>query len=94
MAVFLVTWDLNKKRQNYDQARQVLIDFMSKYPHVKDDGLDSVWFIQSPAKAEAVSADIHTKMTGDDKLIVMQLVAGQYYGWLEKQVWEWINARL
>jgi hypothetical protein len=31
MAVFLVTWDLNKQKANYDQARLNLINHLSRY---------------------------------------------------------------
>lgn len=30
----------------------------------------------------------------DDRLIVTKLVFGQHQGWLDKKVWDWINARL
>lgn len=94
MSVFLVTWDLNKQKSNYNQARQNLIDHLARYPNVKDPGLDSVWFVQSSAAADAVSADIRIKMDGNDRLVVTQLVSGQNQGWLDPDVWNWINARL
>jgi hypothetical protein len=94
MAVFLVTWDLNKQKSNYAQARQNLVDHLSRYQHIKDEGLDSVWFIQSTAAADAVSADIRTRMDDNDRLIVTKLVSGQHQGWLDAAVWTWINSRL
>ncbi|MFK4538029.1 hypothetical protein ABIA00_006212 [Bradyrhizobium ottawaense] len=94
MAVFLVTWDLNKQKSNYNQARQTLIDHLSRYNHIKDPGLDSVWFIQSSGTADAVSADVRSKMDDNDRVIVTKLVDGQQQGWLDKDVWTWINARL
>lgn len=94
MAVYLVTWDLNKQKQNYNQARQNLIAHLARYEHIKDPGLDSVWFISSSATATAISNDIQTKLDANDRLIVTKLVAAQHYGWLAKNVWDWINARL
>src|SRR5258708_1431241 len=94
MAVFLVTWDLNKQRANYDQARQALIKHLERYSHVKDQGLDSVWFLDSAANADAVSADIRTKMTDMDRLMVTQIKFGEHQGWLDEAIWKWINARL
>lgn len=64
---------LNKQSANYDQARQALISQLQRYPHIKDPGLDSVWFLQHDGT---------------------QLVTGQHQGWLSKNVWDWINARL
>lgn len=94
MGVYLVTWDLNRHKANYADARQRLIEHISRYPHIKDDGLDSVWFVQSNSTADGVSADIRTRMDDNDKLIVTRLVSGQHQGWLAKNVWEWIDARL
>ncbi len=56
MGVYLVTWDLNRHKPNYAQARQNLVDHMSRYPHIKDEGLDSVWFIQSTSTADALDS--------------------------------------
>lgn len=94
MAIFFVTWDLNKQRQNYNQARQNLINHLARYDHVKDPGLDSVSFISSKSSPDAISADIRTRMDDNDKLMVTKLVQGQHQGWLQKDIWNWINVRL
>jgi hypothetical protein len=94
MSVYLVTWDLNKQGANYSQARQNLISYLSHYEHIKDSGLDSVWFISSAASADALDADIRIRMDTNDRLIVTKLVSGQHQGWLSKNVCDWINARL
>ncbi|MGY3034284.1 hypothetical protein ACVIIV_003454 [Bradyrhizobium sp. USDA 4354] len=94
MGVYLVTWDLNKHKPNYAQARQNLIDHMSRYPHIKDEGLDSVWFIQSASTADTLDSEIRRYMDNNDRLMVTKLVNGQHQGWLSQKVWDWINARI
>ncbi len=94
MAVYLVTWDLNKQKPNYDKARQNLIDHLSRYEHIKDQGLDSVWFINSNSTPDQIDADIRTRMDTNDRLFVTRLVKGGHQGWLGKNIWDWINARL
>ena len=94
MAVYLVTWDLNRQKANYSDARQRLIDHLSRYEHTKDEGLDSVWFLSSALSADALDADIRTKMDNNDRLIVTKLVSGQHQGWLNPEVWKWINSRI
>ncbi|RJF69607.1 hypothetical protein [Rhodopseudomonas palustris] len=94
MSIFLVTWDLNKQKLNYAQARQALIDHLSRYPHIYDQGLDSVWFLETSASADTLSADIRTKLDNNDTLIVTKLLPGQHQGWLSKETWNWINPRL
>lgn len=94
MSVFLVTWDINKARSNYAQARQNLIDHLSRYDHIKDPGLDSVWFISSNASANVIEADVRTRLDNSDRLIVTKLINGDHQGWLDPDIWKWINARL
>jgi hypothetical protein len=84
---------LNKQRANYDQARQALISQLQRYPHIKDPGLDSVWFLQHDGTPDALSNDIQTKLDRNDRMIVIKLVTRQHQGWLGKNVWDWINAR-
>lgn len=86
--------DLNKEKPNYAQARQTLIARMGRYQHIKDLGLDSVWFLHTDASANQIDSDVRTKMDSSDRLFVTKLVSGQHQGWLDKSVRDWINARL
>ncbi len=94
MAVFLVTWDINRAKSNYAQARQNLIERLERYEHVKDSGLDSVWFISTTSSADQLDADVRTAMDDNDRLFVTKLVSGQHQGWLSKDTWSWINSRI
>lgn len=94
MSVYLITWDINRAKPNYDQARQNLITHLERYEHVKDPGLDSVWFLNSTASANDIDADVRTRMDNNDRLVVTKLNTGQHQGWLGQNIWEWINARL
>jgi hypothetical protein len=94
MAVYLVTWDLNNEKPNYAEARKQFIAHLERYENTKDSGLDSVRFISTSWTAEQVSNDLHIKMDNNDSLFVTKLVSGSYSGWLNKDVWPWIRARL
>jgi len=94
MAVYLVTWNLNKERPNYDQARRALIAEIERYDNVKDPGLESVRFVSTTASAQAVSDSLKKKLDDNDRLFVARLTSGQHQGWLDKAVWAWINQRL
>jgi len=94
VAVYLITWDLNKQKPNYNQARQYLVEHLTQYEHIKDPGLDSVWFINSTASADTLDAEIRKRLDTNDRLIVTKLVRGQHQGWLAQNTWNWINARL
>ena len=94
MAVYLVTWDINKEKQNYAQARQALISRLNQYEHIKDPGLDSVYFVSTNWTADQVSEDLRKNLDNNDKIIVTKLVDGNHQGWLSKVVWSWIGDRI
>ena len=94
MAVYLVTWDLNQEKPNYAEARRQFIAHLDRYENKKDPGLDSVRFVTTTSSADQVSTDLRTKLDDNDRIIVTKLVSGNHQGWLDKTVWDWINARL
>jgi hypothetical protein len=94
MSVFLVTWDLNREKPNYAQARTAFLTNLDAFENTKDGGLDSVRFVSTTWTADQVSADLRTKMDDNDRLIVTKLVSGNHQGWLSQATWNWINSRL
>jgi hypothetical protein len=94
MAVYLVTWDLNREKPNYAAARSRFIAHLSRYEHLKDPGLDSVWFISTSRSADEIDADLRTQLDDNDRLIVTKLVPANHQGWLATDSWDWINARI
>jgi len=94
MAVYLVTWDLNKEKPNYAEARRQFIAHLERYENTKDSGLDSVRFVSTTLTADQVSTDLRTKLDKNDRIFVTKLVSGNHQGWLSQSVWDWINARL
>ena len=93
MAVYLVSWDLNKEKANYAQAREMLLTRIYEYDHIKDSGLDSVYFVSTTWSADQIYDDLRKSLDDNDRVIVTKLVQGSHQGWLSKNVWEWINAR-
>jgi hypothetical protein len=94
MPVYLVTWDLNKEKPNYAEARRQFLAHLDRYENTKDPGLDSVRFVSTNWSADQVENDLQTKLDKNDRIIVSKLVSGDHQGWLSKDVWDWIKARL
>lgn len=94
MSVYVITWNLNNERQNYDSARRSFIQHLERYENTKDSALESVRWISTSSTAEQVLKDLLTKLDGNDRLFISKLTSGNHQGWLSKQVWDWINARL
>lgn len=94
MAVYVVTWDLNREKPNYAQARASFIQHLERMENTRDTGLDSVRWVSTTSTADDVSAYLRQKMDDNDRLFVSKVNSGQHQGWLGKSVWDWINARL
>ncbi|MEQ9877141.1 hypothetical protein ABRP92_04015 [Pectobacterium aroidearum] len=94
MSVYVITWNLNKERQNYDSARRAFIQHLERYDNIHDNGLESVRWINASATADQVYNDLKTKIDNNDRLFISQISVGKHQGWLSQQVWDWINSRL
>jgi len=94
MAVYIVTWNLNKEKNNYNAARTAFIQQLETYSNKSDSGLESVRFIETTQTASEVSDFLRKKMDSNDRLFITKLVSGNHQGWLSKDVWDWINARI
>ena len=93
MAVYMVTWNLNNERGNYQQARREFIEHLERYDFCKDSGLESVRWVSTTWTADQVSTDLLTKLDKNDRLFITRVPKGENAGFLNKTVWEWINAR-
>ena len=88
--VYLVTYDLNIPGKEYNNLWSAL----KQYDYIRDTGLDSVWFVSTSWSVNQVSNHLQAQIDASDRLIVTQLQQGTHQGWLHKDVWAWINARL
>lgn len=94
MAVYVVTWNLNQERSNYDAARRAFLQHLERYDNTKDSGLESVRWISTPNTASQVVDDLRARLDANDRIFVSQVVRGNHQGWLSNSVWDWINARI
>jgi hypothetical protein len=94
MTVYVVTWNLNKEKSNYSAARTAFIQQLESYTNKADSGLESVRFISTNQSADQVDAHLRKKLDANDRLLVSKMNNGEHQGWLSKDTWEWINARL
>jgi hypothetical protein len=92
MAVYVITWNLNKEGAAYNAARTAFLKHLAQYDNTQDSGLDTVRWIATNESAQQVSDYLRQKLDDNDRLFVSKLVSGTYAGWLDKSVWTWINA--
>jgi len=93
MAVFVVTWNLNREGANYDARRTALLNQIGRYQNASDPGLESVRWVAADT-AEKLCGDLMQRLDKNDRIFVCQLHRGAYQGFLSQPVWDWINPRL
>jgi hypothetical protein len=94
MAVYVVTWNLNREKPNYHTARQRFVDHLNTLENQADRYLDSVRFISTASSAANLEAYLRQMMDANDRLMVSMLRPGEYAGWLDRTVGTWIAARI
>jgi hypothetical protein len=94
MGVYVVTWNLNRERSNYDQARRDFVSHLEKLDNKADPGLESTRFVSTTSTPDQLDLYLRQKMDGNDRLFLTILSRGGHQGWLKQDVWDWINARL
>ena len=92
MSVYIVTWNLNGERA-YGAARTAFLNHLAKYENCADSSLETVRFVSTTQTAQQVSDYLRQKMDDNDRLFVSKVKAGERAGWLEKDVWTWIEER-
>ncbi len=88
--VYIVTYDLNKNGQRYED----LYALLRTYDYIRDPGLDSVWFISTSKSLSQFSDHIRTVIDGNDRLFVSRINRFEYDGWMNEDIWKWINSRV
>jgi hypothetical protein len=87
MAVYQISYDLRGKRpEDYES----LWTAIKQYPNVHL--LGSTWLLQSNGSAANVYSHLHSHFHVDDRLLISEVTAN-CSGWLNGDVWTWVNAR-
>lgn len=94
MAVYLVTWNLNKEGAHYSAARKKFLDgFTGLDAAYAGKNLDTVAFVSTSGSATDLYNHLVKGIDANDRLFVVQVFPGSYYGWLDDTVVKWLNAR-
>jgi len=85
MAVYCVSYDLNKTGQNYKLLHEEL-QASEGYWHY----LDSTWLVYTSESVEQLSERLRKAIDTNDRLLVIKVVQPSQ-GWLPEDAWEWIT---
>ena len=87
MAVYMITYDLNKPGQNYDKLYEAIKKCSSNNTWMHY--LDSTWFIKTNLSTKQVFENLEPYIDKNDNILVME-VKNNYYGRLPNKAWEYL----
>ena len=93
MAVYVVTWNLNREA-NYEAKRTAFLNHLNRHENVADPGLETVRWISTSLSADALCTDLRQRLDGNDRIFVTHVCTGSHQGYLSNTTWAWINQRL
>ena len=88
--VYLITYDLNKPGKDYTSLYLAL----RQYQFIRDTGLDSVWFVSTQLTPGQIYEHLRHHLDISDRIFITQIQGGTHQGWMNADVWAWINARI
>lgn len=95
MAVYLVTWNINKAGSLYTPARdKFLSGFSGLDVTYVGDTLDTIVFVSTALPINTLYNRLAKNLDGNDRLLLNQVFKNCYMGYLDKKVADWLNTRL
>jgi hypothetical protein len=89
MSCLLITYDLNKPGQKYDDLYEEIKSLGSWWHY-----LDSTWLVSTSLTTKQASDRLRKVMDDSDNLLVLNVTSDDYSGWLPEKAWEWIRKYL
>ncbi|WP_100488590.1 hypothetical protein [Sporolactobacillus pectinivorans] len=89
MSVYLITYDLNKPVQDYDDLFKK-IQSLGDWNHF----MKSNWFVStSQYGTEDIQKELLKILDQNDFLFITRLISG-YHGWLPQETWDWLTSHM
>lgn len=86
MSALLITYDLNKPRQNYDDLIEK-IKGLGTWWHY----LDSTWIVVSSLSPSQAFERMRPALDKSDSALVLNITGDSYSGWLTQEAWDWLK---
>jgi len=88
--VIMVSYDINKAK-DYLKIHKAMGDLGKS---IREMGLDTVWFVHTNYSIEQIQTHLTQAVDKDDRVFISKINPNEYSGWLSKETWDWIKARL
>lgn len=86
--VYLITYDINTAVKNYDDLYTAIKGISGDFQHP----LESTWLVSTNESIENLYNMLRPLITDKDRLLILRM-NNRYYGWLSKNVWDWLKNR-
>ncbi|MBS1985599.1 MAG: hypothetical protein JST16_15655 [Bdellovibrionales bacterium] len=87
MAIYAINFDLNTPGQAYESLHSAIRSLGAWIKPMK-----SSYLVQSSMSANAISDALKSHLDKNDYLLVNEFPTSNYQGWMNKDVWAWINS--
>ena len=86
--LLLITYDLKQPDRNYNALYDAIKNCGKRWWHY----LESVWivYVENSTPQECYN-HIHPYMDNNDNLFIVDITDKDFYGWLPKDAWRWLN---
>lgn len=88
MAVYAISYDLNRPGQNYEALYEEIKSFGGYWHH-----LDSTWLVSTQLNANQMSERMLKHTDDNDHFLIIRVV-DEYQGWLPKIAWDWLHTHI
>ncbi len=83
--VYLISYDLNKPGQNYDDLYEAIKELGIWWHY-----LDSTWLVKADLNATQIRDHLRKTTDDNDHFLVIG-VTNEFDGWLPEKAWEWLR---
>ncbi len=88
MKAYSITYDLKSPGSNYEKLYEVIKD-TGKWWHF----LESTWLVVSNETSQEIWDKIAPVVDKNDFILIIE-IKRNYYGWLPKDAWDWIDTNV
>lgn len=85
--VYSISYDLREPGADYD----TLYDTIKSAPGWAH-AMDSLWFIKTTESVDTWSTKLRRVMDENDWLFVSDITGQSRQGWMEKEIWDWLDS--
>lgn len=86
--VYLITYDINTAVKNYDDLYAAIKGISGDFQHP----LESTWLVSTDEPIKNLYDVLRPLISDRDHLLILRMNS-KYYGWLSKNVWDWLKSR-